>query len=144
MYLNFGVFNMEKQKNDLAKVFSKNFNRYLAQSQKTRQDICDILNVPYSTISSWSQGKRYPRIDKIEALAKIFGIDKADLIEENKKNCKQSIAKSPKIEKDEVWEMREKLQQRPELKVLFDMSSRATKEDVEKAIQMMEIFIGKK
>ena len=56
---------MEKGKNDLAKVFAKNFNRYLAQSQKTRQDICDILGVPYSTISSWSQGKRYPRIDKI-------------------------------------------------------------------------------
>ena len=77
-------------------------------------------------------------------MAKIFGIDKADLIEENKKSCKQSIAKPPKIKKDEVWEMREKLQQRPELKVLFDMSSKATKEDVEKAIQMMEIFIGKK
>ena len=75
-------------------------------------------------------------MDKIEKLANLFGIKMIDLIEE------KNFDDLP--EKDEIWEIRAKLRQRPELKVLFDMSSKATKEDIEKAIQMVEIFISKK
>ena len=118
--------------NDLSTVFAKNFNHYLKVCEKTKQDISDLLNIPYRTVLSWATGDSYPRMNKIEALANLFGIRKSDLIED-----KEKLIPSPQ---DEVWEIRAELQQRPELKVLFDMSKKATKEDVEKAIQMMEII----
>ena len=38
----------------------------------------------YSTVRDWTNGRAYPRIDKIEMLANYFGIQKSDLIEDNK------------------------------------------------------------
>jgi repressor LexA len=63
------------------KVMAKNILYYMEINGKTRNDICDGLNIKYSTFSEWVSASKYPRIDKIEMLAKYFGIQKSDLIE---------------------------------------------------------------
>lgn len=69
-------------------VFAANLKFYLGKSGKDRNQICDELGFPYSTLSEWISGKKYPRIDKIELLAKYFGIEKSDLIEQRKEKEK--------------------------------------------------------
>ncbi|HCC00766.1 MAG TPA: hypothetical protein DEP42_06090 [Ruminococcaceae bacterium] len=64
-------------------VFSNNLKYYIGQSKKTREQICKDLSIPYSTFTDWVNGNKYPRIDKIEALANYFKINKSDLIEEH-------------------------------------------------------------
>jgi transcriptional regulator with XRE-family HTH domain len=49
---------------------------------KTRNDVCKDLELSYSTFTDWLVGNVYPRIDKIEMLARYFGVDKSDLIED--------------------------------------------------------------
>ena len=49
---------------------------------KDRMQVCGDLGFKYSTFADWYNGKKYPRIDKIEALASYFGILKSDLIED--------------------------------------------------------------
>ncbi len=66
------------------KIFSQNLQFYMTKYKKERQQICDDLNLKYSTFSDWVNGNKYPRIDKIEILANYFGIEKSDLIEERK------------------------------------------------------------
>ena len=63
-------------------VFAKNLNYYMDVNGKTRKDICDALGISYYTVSDWANGKKYPRMDKVDKLADYFGITKADLIEE--------------------------------------------------------------
>ena len=58
---------------------------------KTREDISKSLGYSYFTVTSWVNGTKYPRMDKIAALAKYFNINISDLIEkevslEDKKN----------------------------------------------------------
>lgn len=55
---------------------------YMEDKDISRTQLAEILDTPYSTLSDWVNGKKYPRIDKIELLANYFGIDKSDLIEE--------------------------------------------------------------
>lgn len=62
-------------------VFAKNLNYYMELNHKTRSDIAQITNVPYSTVASWCNALYYPRIDKIELLANYFNILKSDLVE---------------------------------------------------------------
>ena len=119
----------------LKKIFAKNLNYYLQKKGVDKRTFAKEIDTPYFTVVDWAKGAKYPRMDKVERIANYFNITMSDLIEEKGNRT------SPQ---DEVWEMRAELQQRPELKVLFDMSKKATKEDVEKAIQMMEIFISKK
>ena len=63
-------------------VFASNFSRFLAESGKSQSDIARALGVATSTVSDWKAGRAYPRMEKIQALAEIFGITKSDLVEE--------------------------------------------------------------
>ena len=70
----------EKDKKKL--IFASNFNHQLKIHGKTQKDICNLLNVSTSTVSDWSTAKKYPRIDKIQAIADYLDIYKSELTEE--------------------------------------------------------------
>ena len=61
---------------------SKNLKYYIEQSGKDRKTLAKIWGFPYSTVTDWINGNKYPRIDRIEVMADYFGILKSDLIEE--------------------------------------------------------------
>ena len=63
-------------------IFSKNLRYYIEKSGKDRKELAEIWGFPYSTVTEWVNGKKYPRIDRIEIMAAYFGILKSDLIEE--------------------------------------------------------------
>ena len=63
-------------------VFAKNLKKYIAKSGKDRTTIAEDLGFPYSTLTDWVNGKKYPRINNIEKLAIYFEVSKADLIED--------------------------------------------------------------
>lgn len=67
-------------------IFAKNLNYYMKVNGKSRRDVADALGFSYYTFTDWVKGKKYPRMDKVEMLAKYFGIKKSDLIEDKAKN----------------------------------------------------------
>lgn len=62
-------------------VMAKNITYYMALHGKTRADMSRELNIKYTTLTDWIKGNTYPRIDKIEIMARYFGIEKSDLVE---------------------------------------------------------------
>ena len=66
-------------------VMAKNLRKYMERSGKTQKEMSEIVGVSTATFSEWINGKKYPRIDKIEIMADYFGILKSDLIEEKEK-----------------------------------------------------------
>ena len=71
---------------DNKEIFSINLKRLMEQKGVSRQDLSKVLGVSYFTISDWVNGKKYPRMDKVEMLADYFGVLKSDLIEEKGTN----------------------------------------------------------
>lgn len=71
-------------------IFSKNLKYYMDLNGKNRNDVCRDLDFAYTTFAEWYNGNIYPRIDKIELLARYFGIEKSDLIEDSDKKIKNS------------------------------------------------------
>lgn len=63
-------------------IFAQNLKKHMALRNITRRDLCAALGFSYYTVSDWCNGKKYPRMDKVEILANYFGIQKSDLIEE--------------------------------------------------------------
>lgn len=63
-------------------VLAQNLKRHLKRLDKSQKDVCDDLGINETTFSTWVSGKNYPRIDKIEKLAKYFGVKKSDLVED--------------------------------------------------------------
>ena len=62
-------------------IMANNILYYMNIKGKTRNDICRDLGFKYTTLTGWLTAEKYPRIDKIEALAKYFRITKAELVE---------------------------------------------------------------
>lgn len=63
-------------------IMAKNLKYYISKSGKDRRELAETWGFPYSTVTEWINGKKYPRIDRIEIMADYFGILKSDLIEE--------------------------------------------------------------
>lgn len=66
---------------------AKNLRYYMELNNVSSVEMCRVLDVPQSTFSYWLNAKTYPRIDKIEKMAKFFKVEKSDLIEERKPNA---------------------------------------------------------
>lgn len=67
---------------DNKNIFAANLRRYMEINGKSRRDVSEAIGVSYYTFTDWVNGKKYPRMDKVEKLATYFGILKSDLIEE--------------------------------------------------------------
>ena len=112
------------------KVFARNLNYYLTTRGKTQNDLVRDLKITASTVSDWANGKKYPRVDKMQMLADYFGILKSDLTEEHQEN---------ELTDDiELQEYLEELKNRSEMRMLFSLAKGATKEDVMQAVKIIE------
>ena len=64
------------------KIFSRNLNYYMELNGKTQSDLINDLGFNKSAVSTWCNGSRLPRMDKVETLAQYFRINRSDLIDE--------------------------------------------------------------
>lgn len=93
----------EKQKVDSRNIFASNLRLFVAQAGKTRREVSDAIGVSYSTFSDWCNEKKYPRIEKLEALAKYFGVSVPELVGQQKDSIHQK--ESTQIGKDKVLDI---------------------------------------
>ena len=107
-------------------IFSKNLRKQMELKGKTRNDIADSLGISYFTVSDWVNGKKYPRMDKVEMLANYFGILKSDLIED-----KAEEEKSPGEKKLTEGE-----------KVLLDLFNQVPEDKQKLVLQMIRVALG--
>ena len=67
---------------DFKHVFAKNLRNQLARHDKLQNDLVNDLGLNKSTVSTWINGTKMPRMNTVERLAAYFGIEKFDLIED--------------------------------------------------------------
>ena len=83
---------------ELKRIFSQYLNNIMERCGKTQKDIVDNLNFRQATVSDWLNGKKYPRMDKVEMLAKYFNVPITALIQKND-NLVLTAAEQRHIEK---------------------------------------------
>lgn len=83
-------------------IFSTNLKRKMEEEGKSRTDISNDLGFSYYTVTDWVKGKKMPRMDKVEILAKYFGCLISDLIEEKQNNPTTEIDSGISKEKQEL------------------------------------------
>ena len=107
------------------KIFSKNLNYFMQLNGKTQTDLINDLGFNKSAVSTWCNGTRLPRMDKVDILAKYFSIKRSDLIESNKE--KQS---STYYFSSETAKVAQDIFNNKELRLLFDEARDAEPEDL--------------
>lgn len=88
-------------------IFARNLNYQMDLHGKSRQDVSIDLGISYFTITSWANGTKYPRMDKIVKLAEYFGVLVSDLIEEKKEQPTEydGLSKKKQAFIDKVMQM---------------------------------------
>lgn len=118
-------------------VFSKNLKRLMSLHDKTQIDLINDLGFNKSAVSTWCNGTRLPRMDKVDILAKYFGVNRSDLIEE-----KEDTVDETYYFNEDARELAEFMFKNPEYKVLFDASRKVKKEDIAFVKQMIDRVRG--
>ena len=63
------------------RIFGQNLTRILNANDITQLELSKKMKVAPSSVSSWCNGEKMPRMDKIEWLVDFFKITKSDLLE---------------------------------------------------------------
>lgn len=69
---------------DNKQIMARNIKKYMERKGVSNQQLCDALDIKYTTFMDWIKGVTYPRIGKVELMANYFGCEKSDLIEDKR------------------------------------------------------------
>ena len=119
---------------DIKATFSKNLKYFLELNDKQPVDLVNDLKLPFSTVSNWVNGTKMPRMGNVELLAKYFGIEKSDLLEEKAKDG-QGYYINP-----ETAEIAQQVFQDPDLRLLFEAARDVKPENIRLAAEMLRRF----
>lgn len=76
--------------NQNRETLASNIKKYMKLNDKTQIDLSNDLSVSPSSVSDWLNGKKYPRIDRLQQLADYFNVYKSDLTELKETNIYES------------------------------------------------------
>lgn len=106
-------------------IMARNIKKYMERKGVSNQMLCDDLGFKYTTFMDWIKGVTYPRIGKVEAMARYFGCEKSDLIEDKE---------NQPIETDELT---------VEKKAMYDFIDGLTDEQVQRLLQIAKAAFEK-
>ncbi len=98
-------------------LFSKNLNYYLNRHNKTQLDLANHLKVSTSAVSAWCRGTKTPRMDKVDAMCKYFGIKRSDLMEDKSDRTSQETY----YLNEETARLAQEMFEDEDMRSLFDM-----------------------
>ena len=63
------------------KVIARNLRNIMFERQKTQADVARDLGINKATLSSWMNGTRTPKMEKIDMLCKYFNVPRSAIME---------------------------------------------------------------
>lgn len=117
------------------KVFVERLHYYMKLSGKTQNDLVSDLGYSASTVSDWYNGKKLPRMDKIQALADYFHIEKSDLLEQKNGSSKNEYYINP-----ETAKVAQEIYEDDNLHALFDAARDASPNDLKRAAIFLKML----
>ncbi len=112
-------------------MFKENFVRLCNQRGVAPTSVCTAIGLQKSAFSNWDETS-VPRQSTLIKIADYFGVSVDYLLGKEQKE------KPAATEDDELVEYLEELKNRPEMRMLFSLAKGATKEDVERAVAIIE------
>ncbi|MCI8282414.1 MAG: helix-turn-helix transcriptional regulator [Lachnospiraceae bacterium] len=109
----------------------------MKKNEKTQSDLINDLGFNKSAVSTWCNGTRLPRMDKVELLAQYFKISRSDLMEEKSQDNSFSLTARDERDIEKIInQTREKLVSQEGL--MFD-GDPASPEAIDSILSAMQI-----
>lgn len=108
---------------------SENIKRIREDYHLTQEELGKLAGVTDKAVSKWESGLAEPRMGAVQKISVALGISKSRIVEDYDNYVSEKEALINKAFGD-----------RPEMRTLFSLAENASKEDIEKAIQIFEML----
>lgn len=117
--------------------FINRLKSIMSEHKITQSELSKRTGIRQSSISDWLNGRYEPKQDKIYLIAQALGVSPSWLLgyDETTSNQTEGYYVDP-----ETAEFAEYLRTRPEARLLFSASRGISKEDMEKAVEYIELL----
>lgn len=120
--------------------------KYLREKNNMNQnEFGKLFDVTDKAVSTWENDIKIPRMGTIQKIADYFSLTKSQIIEDELYNKKKyenikvyDEDDRPYVLDDEALALIDSLRTRPEMKILFSVSKKATKDDILKTVKIIE------
>jgi len=102
----------------------------------TQEQLGKVLNVKKAAVSKYETGYTVPDADTLKKLADFFNVSADYLL--GRTDDPRPEKDDQHVNDDDALEYLDELHKRPEMKTLFQVGRKATKEDIETAITFIE------
>lgn len=120
----------EKEFNE---VFSRRLRYYLGKNNMTQKDLAIALGVGTTAVSDWINGRKSPRMSKVDAMCDLFGCTRSDLVEE--KHSEQDYYLN-----HETAKVAQEIYDDKDLHALFDAARDATPDELKRAKKFLQML----
>lgn len=119
------------------------FEQLLRKHNLSAYKVSKMTGITQSTLSDWKRGRSTPKTDTLQKIADYFDVS-VDYLMGRESDEPNAIDKenNPIVLDDDALELLEELKERPEMRTLFSVSRKATKEDILKAVKIIEALKG--
>ena len=111
---------------------AKNIKEIRERFNLTQAQLGEIAGVSDKAVSTWENGTAEPRLGAIQKIATALNIKKSDIVDDADGDGSMYY-----LDPDAA-EIAQEVQQRPELKILFDASRKVSANDLELVINMID------
>ena len=111
------------------------------QDGLTQEEVAQRLGMSRSALSMYETGKREPDFETMEMLADFYNVNMDTLYGRSASGSNSPAADGSGLD-PELEELLERAKNDPKIRMLFSLTKDAKPEDVEKAIQMIQILRG--
>lgn len=119
------------------------FEQLLQKNNISQYRVAKETGVSQPTLSAWKNGTYTPKRDKLQKIADYFNVSieyllgETDISKENTIKIKDEHDNIIVLD-DETLEIIDSLRSRPDMKMLFSVSKKATPEDIIQAVKIIE------
>jgi transcriptional regulator with XRE-family HTH domain len=116
-------------------VFKERLVKLRVDKGLSQYELAKILKLSRGQISNYELGSRQPDYETLTQLADFFDVSTDYLLG---RTNDPSLSDTQHVNSDEALEYLDELHKRPEMKTLFQVGRKASKEDIETAITIIE------
>lgn len=114
--------------------FSNNLRYLRKKYDMSQEDLANKLGYKsFTTIQKWESGVSEPSVSMVKKIAELFGVTMDQITNDDLSDAENHYYLDP-----EAAEIAQEVQQRPELKILFDASRKVSADDLEFVVDMID------
>lgn len=115
---------------EIKMAFAKNLKTLMDDSNCNQEDIANICGVSQQTVSDWLTGKKYPRMDKVQAILDHFNIPMTTLVNDGKDTSYYLNPETARLAQEAAND--------PETRLLLDAKRDLSPEDMQYVISLIK------